>query len=100
MQGPGEIGPWQLREKNVALERQGKETGFPVIPVLLSGSDPGLGFLGLNTWVDFRVGIEQPMPLAILKAAILGEPPGPELQERMRETRATVNPYKGLSYFR
>ena len=94
------MGPWQLREMNVALERQGKEAGFPVIPVLLPGSDPGLGFLGLNTWVDFRVGIEQPMPLAILKAAILGEPPGPELQERVRETRATVNPYKGLSYFR
>ena len=94
------MGPWQQREMNVALERQGKEAGFPVIPVLLSGSDPGLGFLGLNTWVDLREGIEQPMALAILKAAIRGEPPGPDLQERMRESRAMVNPYKGLSYFR
>ncbi len=98
--GPGEMGPWQQLEMNVALERQGKEAGFPIIPVLLSGSDPGLGFLGLNTWVDFREGIEQPMALAILDAAIRREPPGPDLQERMRETLETVNPYKGLTYFR
>ena len=30
--GPGEMGPWQQREKYFALERQGKEPGFPVIP--------------------------------------------------------------------
>ena len=98
--GPGEMGSWQHREKNFALDRQGREPGFPVIPVLLPGSDPGLGFLGLNTWVDFRAGIDQPMALAVLAAAIRRQPPGPDLQERMREALATVNPYKGLTYFR
>ena len=46
------LGPWQQRERDLALDRQGREPGFPVIPVLLTGTDPGLGFLRLNTWVD------------------------------------------------
>lgn len=98
--GPGEMGPWQQREKYFALERQGKEPGFPVIPVILSGADPALGFLGQNTWVDFRESLDQPMMLAILAAAIRREAPGPALAERLRETLATLSPYKGLAYFR
>jgi TIR domain len=52
--GPGEMGPWQQREVNMALERQAREIEFPVIPVLLPGADPVLGFLGQNTWIDLR----------------------------------------------
>ena len=44
--GPGDLGAWQVREKNLALERQAREPGFAVIPVLLPGADPVLGFLG------------------------------------------------------
>jgi Sulfatase-modifying factor enzyme 1 len=40
------------------------------------------------------------MMLAILVAAIRREAPGPELAERLRETLATLSPYKGLAYFR
>jgi formylglycine-generating enzyme required for sulfatase activity/energy-coupling factor transporter ATP-binding protein EcfA2 len=98
--GPGEMGPWQQREKVFALERQGREPGFPVIPVLLAGADPALGFLGQNTWVDFRTGLDEPMALAILVAAIRRQPPAPELRERVQETLATLCPYKGLAYFR
>lgn len=98
--GPGEMGAWQLREKNYALERQAREPGFPVIPVLLKDADPALGFLAQNTWVDLRTGIDQPMMLAVLAAAVRGEPPGPDLREQVRETLAGVCPYKGLAYFR
>jgi formylglycine-generating enzyme required for sulfatase activity len=98
--GPGEMGPWQQREKYFALDRQGKKPGFPVIPVLLTGADPALGFLGQNTWVDFRAGLDQSMMLAILVAAIRGEALRPELRERLKETLATLSPYKGLAYFR
>src|SRR5262245_16941278 len=52
--GPGEMGPWQQREVNMALERQAREIQFPVIPLLLPGADPVLGFLGQNTWIDLR----------------------------------------------
>ena len=41
--GPGEMGPWQQREMYSALDRQAKETGFPVIPILLPGAEPPLG---------------------------------------------------------
>ena len=52
--GPGEIGPWQQREVNMALERQAREREFPVIPVLLPGADPMLGVLSQNTSIDLR----------------------------------------------
>jgi hypothetical protein len=56
--GQGEMGPWQQREQYLALERQvaaeRRGQSFPVIPVLLPGAEPPLGFLSQNTWVDFR----------------------------------------------
>lgn len=98
--GPGDMGHWQQREKFAALDRQSREPRFPVIPVLLPDADPALGFLGQNTWVDLRSGINQTMMLAILGSAVRGEPPGPDLRERVRETLAGICPYKGLAYFR
>lgn len=98
--GPGEMGPWQTRESSSALDRQGRDTDFPVIPVLLPGSDPVLGFLGQNTWVDLRQGIDDPFLLSLLAGAIRGEAPGPELDERIRATHAILCPYRGLLYFR
>ena len=98
--GPGDMGPWQTRESNFALERQGRKTDFPVIPVLLPGSDPVLGFLGQNTWVDLRQDTANPGLLSMLAGAIRGEAPGPDLAECIRVTRATLCPYRGLLYFR
>jgi TIR domain len=60
--GPGEMGPWQQKEKELALDRQTRSAAFPVIPVLLPGSDPVLGFLGQNTWVDLRHDLADPLP--------------------------------------
>ncbi|MFO0779429.1 MAG: SUMF1/EgtB/PvdO family nonheme iron enzyme [Nitrospira sp.] len=98
--GPGEMGPWQTRESNFALERQGRNADFPVIPVLLPGSDPVLGFLGQNTWVDLRQGTDDPGVLSLLVGAIRSDVSAPDLAERIRATRATLCPFRGLLYFR
>ncbi|MDF0673033.1 MAG: SUMF1/EgtB/PvdO family nonheme iron enzyme [Nitrospira sp.] len=102
--GQGEMGPWQQREQYLALERQAaaERSGrtFPVIPVLLPGAEPPLGFLSQNTWVDFRTRVDDPVLLATLVSAIHGQPPGPDAQETVRETLATICPYRGLLYFR
>ena len=98
--GPGEMGPWQLREMYFALERQNREPGFPVIPLLLPEANPSLDFLSQNMWVDFRGGIEEPMALSILLAAIRREALEPMLQQRLQETINTICPYRGLHFFR
>ena len=63
--GQGEMGPWQQREQYLALERQvaAERQGqtFPVIPVLLPGAEPPLGFLSQHTCVDFRARVDDPV---------------------------------------
>jgi hypothetical protein len=78
--GPGEMGSWQQREVDVALDLQSRNPNLPVIPVLLPGCEPPLGFLRQLTWVDLR---SQALDrgIAILVKAARGEPPGPEFQE-------------------
>ena len=97
--GPGEMGPWQLREVNMAIERQARECEFPVIPVLLPGSDPVLGFLGQNTWIDLRAKPDDSNLVAILAGAIRGEAPASD-GARIQQTVASICPYRGLLYFR
>jgi hypothetical protein len=94
------FGPWQQRERDMALDRQGREPGFPVIPVLLARADPALGFLKLNTWVDLSKEPTNAEALAVLAAAIRREPPGPQVQARSEAVRALVCPYRGLQAFR
>ena len=97
--GPGDMGSWQKREKECALDRQANEAGFPVIPVLLPGvDDPALDFLGLNTWVDLRDDIADLGNLDALAAAIRGQPPGPA--DTRDDPRAQICPYRGLQPFR
>ncbi|MCA9476327.1 MAG: toll/interleukin-1 receptor domain-containing protein, partial [Nitrospira sp.] len=102
--GPGEMGPWQQREQYLALQRQvtveKQGQTFPVIPVLLPGAEPPLGFLSQQTWVDLRSRPDDPVLLTILQKAAQGEPPGPEVQVAVQETRSTICPYRGLLYFR
>jgi TIR domain len=97
--GPGEMGSWQQKEVDIALDLQSKSPNYPVIPVLLPGCEPPLGFLGQLTWVDFRsqaldVGI------AILAKAARGEEPGSDLQRHFDSVRASICPYRGLPHFR
>jgi hypothetical protein len=97
--GPGEMGRWQQREVDVALDLQAQSPNFPVIPVLLPGCELPLGFLRQLTWVDLR---NQPVDRAIiiLAKAAREEPPGPELQRAFYSIRASVCPYRGLLHFR
>jgi Novel STAND NTPase 1/TIR domain/FHA domain len=97
--GPFGMGRWQQREMERALDRQAQDGRFPVIPILLAGSDPALGFLGLNTWVDLRQG-STPDMIEVLVRAARGQPPGDDLQERVTNALATICPYRGLSPFR
>jgi WD40 repeat protein len=98
--GPHEMGPWQQREKDLALNRQAGSPGFPVIPVLLPGAEPPMGFLSQNTWVDLRHRLDDPLSMEILARAVRGEPPGEELLEKVLRTLASVCPYRGLHAFR
>lgn len=74
--GQGEMGPWQQREQYLALERQvaaeRRGQSFPVMPVLLPGAEPPLGFLSQHTWVDFRARVDDPVLLKTLIGAIQG----------------------------
>lgn len=102
--GQGEMGPWQQREQYLALERQvaAERQGqiFPVIPVLLPGAEPPLGFLSQQTWVDFRARVDDPVLLNTLANAIHGKPAGLDAQETVSNTLSTICPYRGLLYFR
>lgn len=68
--------------------------------LLLPGGEPALESLSLNTWVDLRGDHNDAMALELLVLAVQGKAPGPELAARVRETLATVCPYRGLSVFR
>jgi hypothetical protein len=65
--GPSGIGEWQHREIQLGLDRQASSAkmagSFPVIPVLLphlrEGDTPLGRFLGLNTWIDLRHGLDE-----------------------------------------
>jgi hypothetical protein len=97
--GPGEMGSWQQREVDIALDFQSKSPNFPVIPVLLPDCEPPLGFLGQLTWVDFRSQALY-LGIAILAKAARGEEPGSDLQRHFDSVRASICPYRGLLYFR
>jgi len=92
------FGPWQAREMWVALDRQGRDPDFPVIPTLLPGAEevPSL-FLKLNTWVDMRRGVHDEAAFQMLLQAIQGEAMGGPVFEELAEA---VRPYLGLRAFR
>ncbi len=97
--GPGPMGNWQQRERDLALHRQTPDNNFRVIPVLLPGADPALGFMGSHTWVDLREDIDDDETLNILAAAIRGESPE-SVRAHSAHVSARVCPYRGLDVFR
>ena len=98
--GADGLGPWQQRERDLALDRQGREPGFPVIPVLLTRADPALGFLKLNTWIDLSANVADEAALETLRAAICRQPPGSAGLTQIAAVRAQICPYRGLRPFR
>jgi hypothetical protein len=97
--GPNGMGTWQQREIDAALDRQSQDPRFPIIPLILPGSEPPLGFLRQLTWVDLR---SRPLEqgLQVLAKAVRGEPPSAELRQQMAARQADICPYRGLLYFR
>lgn len=98
--GPEGLGDWQQREIALALDHQAHSSAFPVIPVLLPGADPPLGFLALNTWIDLRGGAADETRISMIARAARGKPPGPGDAGESRAAIASVCPYRGLRYFR
>lgn len=96
--GPEGMGPWQMREHFLALDRQVREgkrgKSFPVIPVLLPDADLPLGFLKLNTWVTLRSGVDDELAFEAIARAARG------LSPEVVRARLAVCPYRGLHFFR
>ena len=95
--GPGGMRPWQQREVAYAIDRQARDPHFPVIPVLLPGCDPPLGFLSQMTWIDLRQPSEKSSQIDHLARIIKG---GSDIGELRRNPRSVVCPYRGLLPFR
>jgi tetratricopeptide (TPR) repeat protein len=97
--GPNGIGNTQQYEYQLALTRQAKDRDFPLIPVVLPGTENRQlprGFLGLQTWVSFAGaagGTASPDQLQRLLAAIRREHAAADT------IRGTICPYKGLEAF-
>lgn len=91
------LGTWQKREMWFALDRQvqaeksGKQ--FPVIPVILPGGDPAVGFLSLTMWVDLRKDPADPSGLDRIVRSLTNDvsPAG--------IAPSPVCPYRGLEVF-
>src|ERR1700758_4484415 len=97
--GAGEMGSWQQREVDIALEFQSRSPNLRVIPVLLPGCEPPLGFLEQLTWVDFRSQSLDAGIAILAKVARAGEP-SPDFQRHFDSVRASICPYRGLLHFR
>ena len=103
--GPKGFGEWQHREIQLGLDRQAsdKKAGaqFPVIPVLLPGlandAVPVGSFLGLNTWIDLRDGLDDPQGLQRLAAGAQGKAMDEASAQKLL---AGLSPYRGLLPFR
>ena len=97
--GPQGMGRWQQREREYALDRQTRDESFPVIPVLLPGADPALGFLSLNTWIDLQKGTTAES-IESLAAAMRGETVDPDQDGRFGSGTPAMCPFRGLRPFR
>ena len=98
--GPGGLGNTQQYEAQLAITRQAREPGFPIIPVVLPGTEDyrlPRGFLALQTWVSFK-DVKQSVTdergaLQRLLAAVRREPLDADA------VRGAICPYKGLEAF-
>jgi hypothetical protein len=101
--GPSGLGSWQQREIQLGLDRQvsTRAARFPVVPVLLPNlpdNEIPLGrFLGLNTWVDFRPGLDDPEALQRLIAGAQGRAIDEVATTKLLKG---ISPYRGLLAFR
>lgn len=97
--GPQGMGRWQQRERATALDRQTRDEDFLVIPILLPGADPALGFLSLNMWIDLRNGMTDDA-IDTLVAAVRRDAMADEIKERVASAPPSICPFRGLRSFR
>lgn len=73
---------WFREEIERALNRQTKDNGFRVIPVILPNGDRRLidDFLELRTWVDFKNGLADADAFHLLVCGVRGIPPGRRME--------------------
>ena len=99
--GADGLGPWQQRERDLALDRQGREPGFPVIPVLLTRSRPGAGVSASSTPGSICRRMWRMKPhWTFFVPPFVGQPPGPPGLQQIAAVRAEICPYRGLRPFR
>ena len=98
--GANGLGPWQQRERDLALLRQATESGFQVIPVLLPRSEPPLDFLALNAWIDLRQGFVVSSLVMVVRDALAGRPTDASNLPDLQLASSDICPYRGLRPFR
>jgi TIR domain len=78
---------WFREEIEKALNRQTRNRGFRVIPVILPGGNHELvdNFLELRTWVEFKQGLDDVDALHMLVCGVRGVPPGRRLNNRKNQ---------------
>jgi hypothetical protein len=101
--GSSGVSPWHNEEMRAALDARARNQDYRVIPVLLPGATmPERGemprFLSRLTWVDFRVGLDDPEALHRLVSGVRGVAPGPGPEATV--TLSDHSPYRGLEKFR
>lgn len=74
------IGPVQVAEMRAALQRKFRHKGYPVIPVLLPGSNPTShrhlpAFLAQQTWIDLRSNLQDQAELERFISQLQLRPP-------------------------
>jgi tetratricopeptide (TPR) repeat protein len=88
------IGPYQLVECNLAMERHAIQPGFRLVPVLISDAAPSLPSLTLLDWIQAASPEAEPARSKII-AALRGAP-----IEKNREPWRAVAPYRCLEALR
>jgi tetratricopeptide (TPR) repeat protein len=101
--GPSGLGPWQKQEVQVAIDRRARDESFPVIPVLLPGTErprrgdvAHLEFLINASWVEFLTTLDDERAFQSLVWGIKGTKPLPPDGSQYEG----VCPYRGLEAFR
>ncbi|MBI4872026.1 MAG: TIR domain-containing protein [Candidatus Riflebacteria bacterium] len=100
LQGPEGMDRWQQRERQAIRGRWEDDAQFQVVPVLLPGGRPSLGFLPLLTWVDLQSAADGPLSLGPIAATARRNAPSAEDQDMYRRAREALCPYRGLEAFR
>jgi len=95
--GPQGLGPVQRQERDLSYAIRDSREDFKVIYCLLPNSPPPQGnWANVDTWIQFRGGLDDADAFAQLVAAIKGQAPPSTLASELPDQPA---PYRGLAAF-